>query len=144
MARQGSRIGVKRVSEALRQARGLVTVAARILDCRPQTVYDYLDRYSEVRQAREEADTAMTDLAEGALFKAISDRESWAVQFYLRTKGKNRGYGDKVGVEVSGPSGGPIRVDVGTFLEALAIAEAGATSASGAGGDPASDVQDAG
>ena len=67
-----------------------------------------------------------------------------AIEFYLKSKHKTRGYAEKTQVELTGAAGGPVRLEVGGFLDALAIAEAGAVATSGAGGDPASDVSDAG
>ena len=80
------------VTDALNRSKGMVTVAARLLGCVPNTVQAYIDRYDEVREARNQEREAMTDVAELALYKAIQGGEAWAVCFYLKTQGKSRGY----------------------------------------------------
>lgn len=54
----------------------------------------------------EEASETMLDDAENALGKAIRNGEAWAVCFYLKTKGKRRGYIERQ--EFSGPDGKPV------------------------------------
>lgn len=84
----------QQVIDALAETKGLMTFAAQRLGCAPNTVYAYVDRYPRVRAARDAARERQLDLAEAALFRAIGEGESWAVQFYLRTVGRRRGYGD--------------------------------------------------
>ena len=94
----GSRVGgngrftAERVTQAIRETRGLVSLAARRLGCTPKTVYVYIHRYPSVRQALQEEREAMTDLAELALYNKIQQGEGWAVCFYLKTQGRDRGY----------------------------------------------------
>ena len=44
-------------------------------------------------------------MAELALYKAIQDGEGWAVCFYLKTQGKQRGYIERQEIEHSGAIG---------------------------------------
>src|SRR3990172_1312087 len=94
----GTRVGgngrftAERVTQAIRETRGLVSLAARRLGCTPKTVYVYIHRYPSVRQALQEEREAMTDLAELALYNKIQQGEGWAVCFYLKTQGRHRGY----------------------------------------------------
>ena len=90
------------VTNALNQSKGMVTIAARILGCVPNTVQAYIDRYPDVREARQQEREAMTDVAELALYKAIQSGEAWAVCFYLKTQGKQRGYVERSEVDHSG------------------------------------------
>jgi len=144
MGVRGRAIGRREMAEALIKARGLQTVAAGMLGCDWSTVRRYVQQYPECAEALELANTALGDLAETKLVDNINTGDQRAIEFYLKSKHKQRGYAEKTQVELTGAAGGPVRLEVGGFLDALAIAEAGAPSASGAGGDPASDVQDAG
>ena len=101
MAKQ--KFTVDQVVKALTDNHGFQYLAARKLGCSPETVRTYMQRYPKVRQAQIDASELVNDLAEGALVKAILAGEPWAVQFRLRTKGRDRGYGDKIAAEVSGP-----------------------------------------
>lgn len=78
--------------DALTETKGLVSLAARRLGCHPDTVRAYIKRYPTVAQAKHEAREALLDTAELSLYNQIVGGEAWAVQFALRTIGKDRGY----------------------------------------------------
>lgn len=82
----------EQVIEALRRARGVKAAAARALGCDRNTVDRYIREYATVAAAYEEANETNIDLAEGHLMKAIDAGNIKAILFYLRTKGKARGY----------------------------------------------------
>lgn len=87
------------VAEALIKARGLVTAAARILECDPSTVRHYIKRYATVAAALTEARAGILDMTEARLFQAIDKGEPWAIALTLRTIGKDRGYVEKQEVQ---------------------------------------------
>lgn len=95
---------------AIQLSKGLVSYAARKLGCHPDTVRTYAKRYASVRDALNEARYAMTDTAELSLFDQVVKGEAWAVQFYLKTQGKNRGYVERQ--EITGTDGGAVVVKV--------------------------------
>jgi hypothetical protein len=99
------------IIDALRETKGMVYLAAKRLGCEAQTIYNYRDRYPAVRAEMEQQDGEVDDAAEMKLYQAIIAGEPWAVQFRLRTKGKGRGYVERVQQEVSGPDGGPIQTE---------------------------------
>ena len=119
MAKQ--KFTVDQVVKAITDNHGFQYLAARKLGCSPETVRTYMQRYPKVKQAQQDASELVNDLAEGALVKAILAGEPWAVQFRLRTKARDRGYGDKVEATVSGPESGaiPIVVVAPGMLESL-------------------------
>jgi len=92
--------------DALRAAKGMAHLAAKHLGCSHTTVYNYIERYPTVRQAQEDESGKMGDMCELKLYDAAQNGESWAVQFALRTKFKNRGYVERT--EVTGADGGPV------------------------------------
>lgn len=132
------------MAEALVKARGLQTVAAGMLGCDWSTVRRYVQQYPECAEAINLANNALGDLAETKLVDNITNGDQRAIEFYLKTKQRDRGYTDKTQVELTGAAGGPVRLEVSGFLDALAVAEAGAVATAGAGVDPAPDVPDAG
>jgi hypothetical protein len=132
------------MAEALIKARGLQTVAAGMLGCDWSTVRRYVQQYPECAEAINLANNALGDLAETKLVDNITNGDQRAIEFYLKTKQRDRGYTDKTQVELTGAAGGPVRLEVSGFLDALAVAEAGAVATAGAGVDPAPDVPDAG
>jgi transposase-like protein len=105
------RLTSQRIIDALGHTKGMVSLAARRLGCARSTIYDWAEKHPEIKDAIEAERETMTDLAEISLFKQVQDGQGWAVQFYLRTQGKNRGYGDQVNVQHSGDKDNPIRTE---------------------------------
>jgi hypothetical protein len=97
---------------ALKATHGMVYLAADRLGCDPTTVYLRSRNVPAVRTAIENARGKMLDVGEMALMKAVVAGEAWAVCFYLKCQGKNRGYVERK--ELSGPDGGPAAIDVTT------------------------------
>lgn len=80
----------------------MVSVAARALGCSPQTIHAYRKRHPQVERACQEARDEITDVAELALYEKIREGEGWAVCFYLKTQGRDRGYVERTEQEHSG------------------------------------------
>jgi len=102
MAKQ--RYSAEQVIEAIRKSRGLLSVVAQRLGCTRQTVENYVKRYPTVDRAVKEERQKVIDVAEGKLFEKLQSGESWAIQFILKTLGKERGYTERT--EVTGAEGG--------------------------------------
>jgi hypothetical protein len=90
------RFTTEQVATAITETRGLISYAAQRLACDQQTIRNYIRRHQTVRDALEEARGQIVDLGELRLFQAVDAGESWAVQFLLRTVGRDRGYGDRI------------------------------------------------
>jgi len=100
------RYSIAKMIEAIRTEHGMVTRVADLLGCSPQTVRNYSRDYPAVQEALTEERERMTDLAESAMYTAISNGEPWAVAMYLKTQGKNRGYVERQ--EVAGVADAPL------------------------------------
>jgi hypothetical protein len=87
---------VEEYALAIREARGLVSHAARRLGVTDEAMRQRLKRTPTLRQVRDEAREAMTDLAESSLYEQVIRGEGWAVCFYLKTQAKDRGYVERV------------------------------------------------
>lgn len=99
------RYSVEQVIAAIRQGH-VITTAAKILGCEPQTVRNYARRYKTVADAILEERTQLVDLAELSLRDQILKGENWAVTLALKTLGKDRGYVERQ--EHTGVNGEPI------------------------------------
>lgn len=97
------------IVEALNQSNGLISLAARRIGCDRMTIYNYRDRFPEVAQAITDQREQMTDVAELSLFNQVKNGEAWAVCFYLKTQGKNRGYVERQ--EFTGKDGKAISLE---------------------------------
>lgn len=80
------------VARAILEAKGLVTHAARALECSPATVHNYIARYPELKETIAQARDKQLDYAESRLFDLMATGELGAIIFYLKTQGKARGY----------------------------------------------------
>lgn len=98
------------VIDALIAAKGIVTKAAERLGCTDITVHNYIKRFDSVREARDRAREQTIDLAESKLFLAIENGDQRAIEFYLRTVGKSRGYTERV--EHAGPDGEQLKLEI--------------------------------
>lgn len=82
--------------EALEKAKGLTTVAGDILGVVPEAVSRMIAKHPEVRAARDRAAERVLDFAENRLYDQIADGNTAATIFFLKTKGRNRGYVEKL------------------------------------------------
>lgn len=92
----------KRFLEALRGTLGNVSEACSVTGTARAT--HYLWRKSpSYAEAVEEIEEAAVDRAESALFRLIEEGNVPAVIFFLKTKGKKRGYTEKIDLEAVAP-----------------------------------------
>ena len=75
---------------------GIITAIARKVGCSWDTAKKFIVNYPTVAQAYANECEVIGDLAETELFKAIKAGDLSAIRFYLATKGKGRGYTEKV------------------------------------------------
>jgi hypothetical protein len=105
---------LQHVEAALRASHGIVVAAANRLEraygsCSPASVRNYVRRHPSLKKLIEEIVEQNLDLAEGKLLEGITAGNMTAIIFYLKTKGRERGYVERVGY-VDGndqPSDGP-------------------------------------
>lgn len=98
------------IKKAIRKSGGLYTEIARKLKCEWHTAKKYVEMYEETRQAYDDEFESTIDKAESKLFENIDDNDDTAIIFYLKTKGKHRGYVERS--EVTGPDGTALNIIV--------------------------------
>jgi hypothetical protein len=80
------------VIRALEAEGGQLTYAAKKLNIHFRTLKRYINDNDDVKEALFAIEEAMLDTAEATLWKAIEEGNLKATIFYLKTKGKKRGY----------------------------------------------------
>lgn len=98
----GKRYDITTIKKAILGSKGMVQVVADRLGCEWHTAKRYIEQFEETKIAFQNENESMIDFAESKLFQAISEEDLTAIIFYLKTKGKNRGYIEKFQSEHSG------------------------------------------
>lgn len=102
----------QQIADAVTEAKGLISIAARRVGCDPATIRNYAKKYKIVADALHEAKESLKDFAESRLYKGIDEGNPTLLIFYLKTQAKDRGYVERQ--EMTGAGGGAIRTeDVG-------------------------------
>ena len=82
----------KAMIEALEKSLGVVTTACKTVGISRQTHYEWLREDGQYRDAVDDIGDVALDFAESQLHKQIQNGEVSSTIFYLKTKGKKRGY----------------------------------------------------
>lgn len=90
------------IVEKLKEAKGNMTLAAKLLGCTRQMVWKRAKTIQKIQDAIDESREVAVDHAESALQRAVLEGDFRAIAFTLKTLGKNRGYVERVETDVSG------------------------------------------
>ncbi len=82
----------KAILTALEKSLGVVTTACRQVGINRTTYYKYLKEDQEFAKQVKDIENIALDFAESQLHKQISEGNTTATIFLLKTKGKSRGY----------------------------------------------------
>ena len=88
--------------EALEKSLGIVTTACKQVGIARSTHYEWMESDPEYKKAVESLSDVALDFAESKLMKSIENGSDTATIFYLKTKGKKRGYIEKSEMTHSG------------------------------------------
>lgn len=78
--------------DALEKSLGVVTIACRSIGLHRSTFYDWMRDDPDFKSLVDDLNEVTLDFAESELHKQIRDGSTAATIFYLKTKGKKRGY----------------------------------------------------
>ncbi|QDP55029.1 MAG: hypothetical protein Unbinned96contig1002_39 [Prokaryotic dsDNA virus sp.] len=92
----------KSLIEALEKSLGVVTTACKIVDCNRSTFYKYYNNDSKFKAAVDELQDMTLDFVESQLHKQIKNGNTTATIFYLKTKGKKRGFVERQEIQMNG------------------------------------------
>jgi len=93
----------KTMLDALERSLGIVSTACEKAGISRQTHYNWLKDDPEYKEAVRAIEERTIDFAESHLHALIKDKNPAATIFFLKTKGKNRGYVERQEIEVSEP-----------------------------------------
>jgi len=96
--------------KSLEQSLGVVTVACKKADIPRSTYYKWLNEDEEFAKEVRDIENVALDFAESQLHKQIAADSTAATIFYLKTKGKKRGYVERQ--EITGVEGMPTNFQI--------------------------------
>ena len=99
------------ILEALEKSLGVVTVACKQSDVPRSTYYKWLNEDEEFAKAVKDIENIALDFGESQLHKQIGDGNTSATIFFLKTKGKKRGYIERSELDLSSGEE-PIKINV--------------------------------
>ena len=92
----------EQVLEAIRGSLGIVSHIAGRLQCEWHTARIYIDQWTRTRQAYADENERALDLSESKMLEAIQAGDGAMIRFHLATKGKARGYAEKLELNGAG------------------------------------------
>lgn len=105
-----SDITKKAMLQALEKSLGVVTSACKSVGISRETHYRWMKEDEAYRDSVKELENVAIDFAESQLHKQISSGNPTATIFYLKTKGKNRGYVERQEIQHDGGEG--LRIEI--------------------------------
>ena len=87
--------------ETLEKSLGIVSTACKMVDISRQTHYAWLKADEEYKSAVQSIQDSVLDFAESHLYKLVKEGNPAATIFFLKTKGKKRGYIERQEIEVT-------------------------------------------
>jgi hypothetical protein len=87
--------------EALEKSLGIVSTAAKAANVDRQSHYNWMKDDPAYKAAVEFIQESVIDFAESHLYKLVKEGNPAATIFYLKTKGKKRGYIERQEIEVT-------------------------------------------
>lgn len=91
--------------EALEKTLGIVSQAANMVGIHRSTHYLWMSEDEAYKSAVDGIADIALDFAEGKLHQRMKDDSDTAIIFYLKTKGKKRGYIERSELDMSGQIG---------------------------------------
>ena len=85
--------------KAIKGSAGIISTIAKKLDCTWVTANTYCQKYEETKAALADENEAVLDLSETTVLQSIKGGDVQAAKWLLSTKGKKRGWGEKIEVE---------------------------------------------
>lgn len=92
----------KQLVAALVKANGFYSAAARALGgVHWRTIHRRVNESAEMLELVASLREGVTDFAEAQLLKKIRSGDTTAIIFYLKTRGRDRGYSDRIGIDAN-------------------------------------------
>jgi len=98
----------EKLLDSLKECSGIVTFACEKVGLSRQTFYRWYREDADFKERADAINELQIDIAEASLLKKIQKGDTTAIIFYLKTKGKSRGYTERK--EIVAPDGVGVQV----------------------------------
>jgi hypothetical protein len=117
------KVSVDEIADALLRSFGNISSAARLLSKEKsisagekisitrQALHQRIMKSGRLQEIEDQCNEDALDFAENKLMQQIQDGDTTALIFFLKCKGKKRGYIERQALELSGTGGGSINVE---------------------------------
>ena len=99
------------ILKALESSLGVVTTACKKTEIPRSTFYKWVKEDEDFAEKVKDIENVSLDFAESKLFEQMSDNNTSATIFYLKTKGRKRGYWEKQQMDMT-TDDEPIQVNI--------------------------------
>lgn len=99
---KSKRFTIQQIEDALYEAHGMQTYAAQLLGITYQAIWQRIKKSERLQVVLKETIEKNLDRAELKLMQKINEGEQTSIIFYLKCKGKKRGYIERIEKEVIG------------------------------------------
>ena len=89
--------------KALELKLGHISEACKSANIHRRTYYSWIDKDEEFREECDSVSESLLDLAESKLLENIKKNDNTAIIFFLKTKGRKRGYNESTQLELVKP-----------------------------------------
>jgi len=90
------------LTEACKNSHGIISVVAERLKIHRTTCKNYLDKCPEAMAVLDAERQVMLDFAESTIVKGMRNGDTTSARWLLSVKGKDRGYNEKLDIDVTG------------------------------------------
>lgn len=94
-------ISIEKIAEFYKKKGCNITAACAALNITRQTFYTRKAKSKKLQELIEEADESLLDFAESKLIEHINNNDITSLIFFLKTKGKKRGYVERTEHDVN-------------------------------------------
>ena len=102
--------------KSLEKSMGIVSNACKIADIDRSTFYKYYNEDDQFKNDVDSMQNYVLDFAESKLLENIKDKKETSIIFYLKTKGRKRGYIEKTETDIT-TNGKDVNISFGDFNE---------------------------
>lgn len=112
MSKQQPKVWKELLLIALEKHMGLVTPACKEVGISKKTFYQYYKTDPVFKEDVDELNEVVIDMVEGQLFKNIKKGSERSILFYMKYKGRKRGYTDNLDVTTNGESLNNVKIEI--------------------------------